>query len=225
METPEDKDRFRYYLQDEARRSLQMPTETHARRIQKRHKERLLALVHIKRCYLMTECEPYIPFIAIQIFDEVLSDKKGIPTIIGNEKKNVHLAAISCFVIAMKSRSKAWESLLGAWNVEQEFLAHIGKMEVEIFSKLDWNIVDVSAISFGNCFAKMCPLDLPALMINKLIVEAQDDISYSTYKCSELAASAVLAVCGIKYPAHVDLVRAILARYVHEVIRMFLLGL
>ncbi|KAI8031033.1 putative cyclin-D6-1 [Camellia lanceoleosa] len=150
-----------------------------------------------------SDYDEFIPYLAVNYLDQMLSRKSHLPALERNPCKNTKLFAICCFTLASKTRN-------GDFSVPN-FLAKrklttsvnpllLLEMERRILTTLEWRMQSLTTINFLEYFYPFFKLRHPQQIrgftcrdISQSILSVQGDIKFTQFKPSIIAASAVLS--------------------------------
>ncbi|CAI8593052.1 unnamed protein product [Vicia faba] len=158
--------------------------------------------------------DAYIPYLAMNYFDRIISRFNEILTDSAlegrNDSEKLRLIAICCLIIAAKIRINNFsvDQLLRDLNDMKVVITHqmVRKAEYLILDQLNWKMLPVTAFCFLNHyypyfkefggFKRRC--------INEIIIQAQGEHSFVENTPSQIALSAFLAASKIAYPSKYD---------------------
>ncbi|GAY52536.1 hypothetical protein CUMW_142590 [Citrus unshiu] len=143
--------------------------------------------------------DAFIPYLAMNIFDRFIS-RHQLPTVLDHVRDDIVLAANSCLTLAWKMRDNSFSvpEFLGKWNLDKDLML---KMELQILRGLKWQMRAVTPICLVRFFVEMIPIGkgIERRTLNEIIIQTQDNISFTRFRPSVIAASAVLTACRLLY--------------------------
>ncbi|XP_058773806.1 uncharacterized protein LOC131648022 [Vicia villosa] len=175
------------------------------------------AVAVIDMVWRIISSDTYIPYLAMNYFDRLVSRYKGIltdPAVEGrNDAEKLRLFTICCLILAAKMRINNFSvdrflRALEALKAMKEVITHqmVKKAEYLILDAIHWKLLPVTAFCFLNHyypyfkefggFKRRC--------INEIIVQAQGEITFVEYTPSQIALSAFLAASKMAYPSKYD---------------------
>ncbi|KAH9802925.1 putative cyclin-D6-1 [Citrus sinensis] len=148
---------------------------------------RKVAMHVILRNSKSDKLDAFIPYLAMNIFDRFIS-RHQLPTVLDHVRDDIVLAANSCLTLAWKMRDNSFSV--------PEFL-----MELQILRGLKWQMRAVTPICLVRFFVEMIPIGkgIERRTLNEIIIQTQDNISFTRFRPSVIAASAVLTACRLLY--------------------------
>ncbi|XP_011097962.1 putative cyclin-D6-1 isoform X2 [Sesamum indicum] len=158
---------------------------------------------------LERECsDAFVPYMAMTYFDRFIS-RHEIPEVLLFPEENKTLFLICCLTLAAKLRTNNFELSTFLHDRTCYFAASdVLRMELHICEILNWRLRTLTPIFFAEYFIELLhlPLDYPSPRpsIHQLIIKSQADITFTAYRPSAVAASAVLAVSSKMFPARAN---------------------
>ncbi|PON38341.1 Cyclin [Parasponia andersonii] len=144
--------------------------------------------------------EPIIPYLAMNYFDRVITHVTS--------PRYLDLLALCCLTLAWKMRNQNF-TIPKLQAIQPDLHAITRKqfhtMELHIFKKLEWEMRAVTPFSFLRYFEPMLdPIcSINRITTNKILIHAQSDLFFTSYKPSVVAAVALLAtslcLCPTRY--------------------------
>ncbi|KAL0311080.1 UNVERIFIED_CONTAM: Cyclin-D2-1 [Sesamum angustifolium] len=149
--------------------------------------------------------DAFVPYMAMTYFDRFIS-RHEIPEVLLSSEENKTLFLICCLTLAAKLRSNNFRLSTFLHERTCYFASRdVLRMELHICRILNWRLRTLTPIFFAEYFIELLhlPPDSPSprLSVHQLIVKSQADITFTAYRPSAVAASAVLIVCTKMFPA------------------------
>ncbi|XP_059664017.1 putative cyclin-D6-1 [Cornus florida] len=178
--------------------------------------------------------DPFIPLLALTYFDRffsrLLMEVKREPShaflsfnLVDIPLQVTMLIAISCLSLAWKMRTVRFNlrELLDSLNFRNLPVVEVKKMELRIFSTLDWRMRSTTAFCFIDFFVSLLNIDndskqdLKRRVLNNVVKKMYTVIEFTKFRPSIVAASALIAESTSSGP-RIDL-RQAFAPYVNMV--------
>ncbi|KAL0406853.1 UNVERIFIED_CONTAM: Cyclin-D2-1 [Sesamum latifolium] len=149
--------------------------------------------------------DAFVPYMAMTYFDRLIS-RHEIPQVLLSSEENKTLFLICCLTLAAKLRTNNFKLSTFLHERTCYFSARdVLRMELHICRILNWRLRTLTPIFFAEYFIELLhlPPDIPSprLSVHQLIVKSQADITFTAYRPSTVASSAVLIVCTKMFPA------------------------
>ncbi|KAL0301129.1 UNVERIFIED_CONTAM: Cyclin-D1-1 [Sesamum radiatum] len=149
--------------------------------------------------------DAFVPYMAMTYFDRFIS-RHEIPEVLLSSEENKTLFLICCLTLAAKLRTNNFRLSTFLHERTCYFAPRdVLRMELHICRILNWRLRTLTPIFFAEYFIELLhlPPDSPSprLSAHQLIVKSQADITFTAYRPSAVAASAVLIVCTKMFPA------------------------
>lgn len=143
------------------------------------------------------ELDAWIPCLGLNLFDRFFS-RNQLPNVLGQLRDDIVLAAHCCLVMAWRQEdlfSFSFSQFVEKWNFGKQYMEHLVHMEVQILKgwKPEMRYVSLTPICFVKFFLRKISLgEKIQSRIPAIIMQALLDISFTRFRASVIAASAVL---------------------------------